>query len=778
MPEGVFCFLNIVVPSKGIELKIPFSTPVVGSAKLIQPFFSEPLTPFEIFDEDGDLLSRFAESIIGTSDLESDTDNDGIDDYTEILQGTNPISGLAVSTGIIASAPTRSPAIDITAANNLAVTANGGAGVTVFNIFAGLNPSRIAEVDTPGMAYRVAADDDLVAIADGFAGLAVVDVSDPPSSRIVHEVPLGSDAFSVATNGPIAYVGTAGGSVVRVNMLTGEVLDEVSLAGSGPVRDVHMGGDVAYALRGQTISAIPLLSSELSVASTVTNPGILPNPSWQRLFAGEDVLLATNQFGWNQFNLSEDPLHPVLIDTVSTTMVGWKQIVPTGSGLGIGVAGAGVLASQPPHDVLLYDIGNNQLGSGFLTTFQTPGTALAASASNGLAYVADGVRGLQVLNYKAYDSLGIPPTISLTSNFVLGANTGAISAGKVARFSARVTDDVQVRNVEFYINGGLAFTDGTFPFEHRFLAPPLSSSFTVRARAVDTGGNEAWTNEYTITVMAETTPPQLLPLTQSGGAVLEPTDSLTVRFNEIMDLESLRNGGIVMTEAGADGIFGTADDAAVDPAEWVFINEAFSTVLRFDGLLNPGYYRIDVTVASLDLAGNALVTGATSDFRIASSVDSDNDGLADDYEALLGLVVGLADTDMNGIVDGDEDFDGDGVRNREEVVLGFDPTNPDSNGNGILDGAEDRDFDGLPDVMELRGETDYTKADTDGDGWDDAGEVAAGMNPLIPERLNTAAQSAGNTFINALREPLPVIPVSAESEGVSFENQISGTPVP
>ena len=58
---------------------------------------------------------------------------------------------------------------------------------------------------------------------------------------------------------------------------------------------------------------------------------------------------------------------------------------------------------------------------------------------NGLAYVADGESGLQVLNYLAFDTAGAPPSIEL-------ALTGnAVEEGQFFRMTANVNDDVQVR---------------------------------------------------------------------------------------------------------------------------------------------------------------------------------------------------------------------------------------------------------------------------------------------------------------------------------------------
>lgn len=62
------------------------------------------------------------------------------------------------------------------------------------------------------------------------------------------------------------------------------------------------------------------------------------------------------------------------------------------------------------------------------------------------------------------------------------------------------------------------------------------------------------------------------------------------------------------------------------------------------------------------------------DFRVANaSEDSDGDGLSNLHEYWLGLNPLLADSNGNGIDDGDEDTDLDGVSNWDEILAGADP---------------------------------------------------------------------------------------------------------
>jgi heat shock protein beta len=93
--------------------------------------------------------------------------------------------------------------------------------------------------------------------------------------------------------------------------------------------------------------------------------------------------------------------------------------------------------------------------------------------------------------------------------------------------------------------------------------------------------------------------------------------------------------------------------------------------------------------------------------------DWDHDGLTNVQERKL-TKMGIpsdkkvADTNGNGIVDGQEDSDGDGLTNAQEFEDSTDPTDTDSDDDGISDDQEDADDDGI--------------ANVDDDGNDDSGD--------------------------------------------------------
>ncbi|MCP4569191.1 MAG: OmpA family protein, partial [FCB group bacterium] len=127
--------------------------------------------------------------------------------------------------------------------------------------------------------------------------------------------------------------------------------------------------------------------------------------------------------------------------------------------------------------------------------------------------------------------------------------------------------------------------------------------------------------------------------------------------------------------------------------------------------------------------------------------DSDGDGLLNSLEKELGTDHKNADSDDDGLGDGEEhnqyktnpmraDSDGDKLKDGDEVKSHkTNPLKPDTDGDGLSDSAEindhktnptkaDSDSDGLDDRAEVETHpTEPLKADTDGDGLNDGAEI-------------------------------------------------------
>jgi hypothetical protein len=156
---------------------------------------------------------------------------------------------------------------------------------------------------------------------------------------------------------------------------------------------------------------------------------------------------------------------------------------------------------------------------------------------------------------------------------------------------------------------------------------------------------------------------------------------------------------------------------------------------------------------------NAILNGFTLE-RISPVTDNDSDGLRDDWEAKFFGNMDAKATD---------DPDNDGLTNLEEQTLGTEPNKADSDGDGLSDGDEvkvyktdptrvgDADGDLLTDGAEiLIYKTDHKKVDSDGDGASDYYEVHALTDPNDPKSKPT------KTTMNVFTGP-------AQGQGLDFK---------
>ncbi len=162
------------------------------------------------------------------------------------------------------------------------------------------------------------------------------------------------------------------------------------------------------------------------------------------------------------------------------------------------------------------------------------------------------------------------------------------------------------------------------------------------------------------------------------------------------------------------------------------------------------HYSLDDRYDGLDTesAKDAFLTGTAGlTWITGGNPDKDGDGLTKKEEKARGTNPNLADTDGDGLSDGEEvnvyktdplkaDSDGDGLSDSDELKkYNTNANKADSDGDGLSDGDEvlkhrtnasnaDSDGDGLNDGAEINThKTDALKTDTDGDGLSDGREV-------------------------------------------------------
>jgi large repetitive protein len=81
-------------------------------------------------------------------------------------------------------------------------------------------------------------------------------------------------------------------------------------------------------------------------------------------------------------------------------------------------------------------------------------------------------------------------------------------------FSANATDDIAVASVNFFVNGQLAFTTSSQPYQFMYMVPCSATTLTFGATAVDYGNNVGTAQNVVVPVVPD-------PLTTVTGRVVD-----------------------------------------------------------------------------------------------------------------------------------------------------------------------------------------------------------------------------------------------------------------
>jgi hypothetical protein len=761
-PDTAYVFLQFKL-RPGLVVRANIAATQAGrNIDLEDPRLIVDATP----DADNDTVGDLVEFIVGTLPNDDDTDDDGSPDGAELDLLTDPLDGIGLPTGIIAALQTPGEAVDLDARDQLLAVADGTRGVLIASIFNGLSPKVIGQVETPGFAGAVAIDGNRVAAADGASGLAILDIGDPNNAFLFRQVGLPGIVGAVASKGQYAYAGTTSGRIAVVDLRTGLAVDGRDLVPTSPVHDLTVGANVLYVLTAGGLHTIALNRGRLGGGTHQAVPGLFIGGIMRRLrlFWAEGTLLVTRQLGYMTYSLV-NPLAPTPINVGPSGQFGWKHVVDSGSGLGFVATAAN---SDGPHDVSVYDTSNPAINNAVITSYPTPGNALSVAIYNGLGYVADGASGVQVVNYLALDNQRVPPTVALTTSAIAGQAT----EGQLFRVAASADDDFQVKAVEFFVNDQLAVVDGNFPFDHVFVAPTIAmsgTSFRLRARAIDTAGNEGSSQEMIIGLSPDADPPTVSAVVPANAQMLYEVPAVSVSWSETIATASVNASTFSVTGAGPDQMFGGGDDFAV-AGTYGYREELATSVFLPATAFAPGLYRVGLSGVT-DLKGNPLAGAVQSMFRLLDgNIDSDGDGVPDDIERYVtNTDPNDTDSDDDGTPDGLEDADSDALPNACEFAARTIAIQMDSDGDGVPDGAEDPDVDGLTNTQECALRTDPLRTDTDGDGAPDGFEFDSGSDPLLaasrprpftvasPPLLAYVPQLATGTSANTVAGMRPVL---------------------
>ena len=507
-------------------------SPRNGGSRTISPI---PICPDQDMDSDDDSLSDRGERIVGTDPQNPDTDHDQFPDGQEILNGTDPNGGNPVFTGILASAESSSDGFSdkIITENGLAFLGNGLDGVDCFDIESGIQPLLLSSVKTSGKVKGLSYEHPILAVAEAHNGVSLIDFSDPASPVLLKTHQTSYAANCVALSGGILFIGMHNGEVISIDTQQGYEIDRISFKEEDKYRSVDdiffyngrlyiLVDAPDYRTWGSYRSFFYSTGTKNGLFEKTDTPpdgqvqhnlfGYRPYKAGRRFFIADDYAYISYIEGFNYIPSLLQSVDPSNNDTAS---IGWRRFIGNGSGLALSVEAA---TSGNPGNLSIYTVkedGSFLNPGGYLenfeTTLSTPGDARDVAVYNGLAYVADGFSGLQVVSYRSYEIGNTPPELEVRANDSLGL----VEEGTTFFVRAITYDDIQVKNVEFFINGERVKVDGGYPFTLSYEVPLLSSgesNFTLEVIAHDTGGNFSSSGSVTYQIAEDVTPPRVLTI--------------------------------------------------------------------------------------------------------------------------------------------------------------------------------------------------------------------------------------------------------------------------
>ena len=612
-------------------------------------------------DIDSDGLSYLAEEILGTSNSLADSDSDGVSDGSEVAKGLNPLDGIAFPSGLIATSQFSGQAKDVTVSGSIddstkqiAYVATGSHGLAIVDVTQFASPSVLGEINLQGEATSVVVDtsSQTAFVAGGFAGVHYVDVSDSADPTLVRTVSgAGASTRVRFVDGLVLSVGQ---SLSFLDPTSGDVVSQIQTpAGSGRFTDVFQSGEVLFAIaNNNSLHSFSLLDGEFELLGSVAIP-IPPvrrvTPADMRLFVAGGVAYVANGLevenvassrplergGYITFDVS-NPENLQLISDIDTGdfQAGNLQTVLNGSGLAVVAAGF--------RGLQVHDASNPENTFNPIVEYPTPGTAEAVAVVGGIAFVADGTAGLQVINYRDFDALGVAPSVTLASetpDLDSAKNGLQVLEGNTIRIVPTIIDDVQVRSAELLIDGVVTETDLTFPFDFSIVAPVLATgtSFsTVQVRATDTGGNSSVSTPLVIEAIPDTIGPHI----RSVG----PFDSQSGFFGKTLQFE--------VRSPDLNTLLGQPTDLVVGPGLEVF---DVRNQLQSSTLVNLRY---DISDDAIDVQFSSAGSGRFGSGEFNGAIFSDvNDSIPD-------IVNVTIDPNRNsfGLEEGELSFDANTIR--------------------------------------------------------------------------------------------------------------------
>ena len=377
------------------------------------------------------------------------------------------------------------------------------------------------------------------AVVSGTSGLQVVDITDPVHPTLMGTFNTGSTAHGARVRGQLAYVASGGGlTIVNISNPASMIL----------VSSLNIGGTCYNLDVDQAATLAALACGAIGVKLVdVTNPAAPVGKGSLNTGDPRAVALKGNLAVVGDYN---NGISSVNIANLNTPLlVGSMGSVNGGRDTDIALAGPFAMAADVlfVNGVPIADVSDPTLVQGrspllFSSYRDDNGMGIAVDAS--YIYLvtehgqldrggASGDSRLYIGQYQPRQDLaGVPPTVSIASPL---PNTTQYQGASLT-VTVNATDDVAVSYVDFLVNGQVAFTTSTEPFQYTFTVPTGTNQLTLGARATDLGNNVATAASVTVPVVPD-------PLTLVSGLVVN-------------DVGTPVSGAQVVTAGGVQGVTG------------------------------------------------------------------------------------------------------------------------------------------------------------------------------------------------------------------------------
>ena len=336
---------------------------------------------------------------------------------------------------------------DVILSGSTAFVADGDAGLHIVDVSTPSAPRLLGSYDTPGYANRVAVSGNTVFIADGPRGLQIVDVSIPSAPRLLGKLEAGLTDTTAVT--------VLGNTVFIVDSVRGLQIVDVTTPGA-PLLLGSYGQPAQFRVSGVAVSGNrvfimhPLDGLQIVDVTTLSAPFLLGSfgigyDSYDVAVSGNTVFVAAGQLGLMIVDVTT-PSTPSLLSLYTPP----NDHLPS-TAQSIAVSGSTVFVvfavNQLSGLLIVMDM-STPSSPRLLGRYDAPTRAYGVAVSSSTVFIASFQAGLQIIDTRHGDLMGIPNS--------QGPLALTVSAGNITHILANASFILTVDRLPYLLQPGVS----------------------------------------------------------------------------------------------------------------------------------------------------------------------------------------------------------------------------------------------------------------------------------------------------------------------------------